>query len=76
MTGRNWDKAASRARVARQGSDAIGRPGTGARKDAADAEIVTRVLRCTCGHRGRVELPAAMLAGKRFKCSRCGRRIG
>ena len=76
MTGRNWDKAASRARVARQGSDAIGRRARGARKEAADAEMVSKVLRCACGHRGRVELPAAMLAGKRFKCSRCGRSIG
>lgn len=71
----NWSGAASRARARRQGTEDLGGSVNAgqARKEAADAEIVTRVLRCACGHRGKVELPAAMLAGKIFKCSACQR---
>lgn len=73
MTGRDWDRARGRSRVARQGAEAVGRPGRDARREADDAELVTRILKCRCGHKGRIELPAAMLAGKRFKCSKCDR---
>ncbi len=73
MTARDWDKARGRSRVARQGAEAVGRAGKGARREADDAEMVTRVLKCACGHRGRIELPTALLAGRRFKCSACGR---
>lgn len=77
MTGRNWDRQRDRSRVARQGAEAIGsrRNGRCAARDADAAEIVTKVLRCRCGHRGRIELPAAMLAGRTFRCTVCGRTI-
>ena len=69
----NWSGAASRARARRHGTEDLGGSidGAKARKEADDAEIVTRVLRCACGHRGKVELPAAMLAGRKFKCRAC-----
>ncbi len=73
MSGRDWDKARSRSRVARQGAEAVGRPGKGAAAEAAAAEMIVKLLRCRCGHRGRVQLPAAMLAGRKFKCRQCGR---
>lgn len=78
MTARNWDKARDRSRIGRQGAESVG---TKVRRrsvaqEAAAAEIVTKILRCQCGHRGKIELPAAMLAGRHFKCTACGRRIG
>lgn len=78
MTARNWGRARDRSRIARQGVETVGRKQRGrtAAREAAAAEIVTKILRCACGHRGKVELPAAMLAGRRFKCTACGRRIG
>lgn len=73
MSKRDWSKAAGRSRVARQGAEAVGRAGKGARREADDAEMVTKILRCVCGHRGKVELPAALLAGRRFRCTSCGK---
>ena len=73
MSGRNWDKARGRSRVARQGAEAVGRPGKGARREADDAEMIVKLLRCRCGHRGKIEMPAAMLAGRKFRCSKCDR---
>lgn len=71
----NWGGAASQARARRHGIEDLGGSidGAKARKEAADAEMVTRVLRCACGHRGKVELPAGILAGRKFKCSACQR---
>lgn len=76
MTRRDWSKNADRQRIARQGAESIGQPRRGARKEAAAAEMVTKILRCPCGHRGKVELPASMLAGRKFRCTKCDRRIG
>lgn len=66
-----WSGAASRAR--RNGTEDLGGSVNAgqARREADDAEIVTRMLRCACGHRGRIELPAAMLVGRKFKCRAC-----
>lgn len=75
-TNLDWEKQRGRDRVARQGGDAISRPRPGAHKAAADAEVITRILKCRCGHRGKIELPMAMLAGKKFRCSKCQRVIG
>ncbi|MCY0094609.1 hypothetical protein [Hoeflea ulvae] len=71
----NWGGAASRARARRHGTEDLGGSvnGAQARKEAVDAEMVTRVLRCACGHRGKVELPAAMLAGRKFRCRACSK---
>lgn len=77
--GRNWDRARDRSRVARQGAEAISSLRRGRRaasREADAAEIITKMLRCPCGHRGKVEMPACMLAGRRFVCSACGRKIG
>ena len=76
----DWHRAAGRSRARRQGTEDAGSAGgrgngTKARREAADAEMITKILRCLCGHRGKVEMPAAMLAGRKFKCSACGRRI-
>lgn len=78
MSGRNWDRARDRSRVARQGAESVATGRRGRRhaaREADAAEIVTKILRCPCGHRGRVELPAAMLAGRKFRCTSCGRSI-
>lgn len=74
---RDWSKATGRDRIARQGAESArtGRAGAGAAREAASAEIVTRVLRCRCGHRGKVELPAELLAGRKFRCSKCRRLL-
>lgn len=76
----DWSGAASRSRARRQGTEAAGGAagrvnGAKAHREAADAAMITKILRCSCGHRGKVEIPAAMLVGRRFKCSACGRRI-
>jgi hypothetical protein len=42
--------------------------------EAASGAPVERVLRCLCGHVGRVSLPPAR-AKRKFVCSKCGRRI-
>lgn len=76
MAKRDWGKSRDRQRIASHGAESIGQPRRGARKEAAAAEMVTKILRCPCGHRGKVELPAELLAGKRFKCTSCGRRMG
>tara|TARA_R110002020_G_scaffold150446_1_gene327151 strand:- start:13340 stop:13576 length:237 start_codon:yes stop_codon:yes gene_type:complete len=77
MSKLNWGGAAAKSRARRHGTENVGGSFNAdqARKEAAEAEIVTRMLRCACGHRGKVELPAAMLAGKNFKCSCCGKVI-
>lgn len=73
MTARDWSRARSRDRVARQGAEALSRPRAGARKEAEAARMITRALRCTCGHRGIVERPSQDLVGRKFKCSMCGK---
>lgn len=37
---------------------------------------IAKIIRCPCGHVGKVRLPADMLAGRKFRCSKCGRKIG
>ncbi|OBQ58041.1 hypothetical protein EFV37_13210 [Mesorhizobium loti] len=76
MTKRDWSRNSDRQRIARQGAESVGKPRAGAHKEADAAEIVTKILRCPCGHRGKVELPLEMLVDRKFKCSRCGRRVG
>lgn len=75
--GRNWSKARLRDQIVRQGAESasVGRPRRGATAEAAAAEIVVKVLRCRCGHRGKVEAPAHMLAGKKFRCNSCQRLL-
>ncbi|RWM28500.1 hypothetical protein [Mesorhizobium sp.] len=75
MTKRNWSRNADRQRISRHGAESVGRPRAGAHREADDAEIVTKILRCTCGHRGKVELPLEMLVDRKFKCSKCGRLV-
>lgn len=42
------------------------------RAEAADAvEKITRIIRCSCGHKASVAVPASW-AGRRFRCSKCG----
>tara|TARA_R110002020_G_scaffold6361_14_gene26904 strand:+ start:141 stop:374 length:234 start_codon:yes stop_codon:yes gene_type:complete len=77
MSKLNWGGAAAKSRARRHGTEDLGGSVNAgqASKEADDAEIVTRVLRCACGHRGKVELPAATLAGRKFKCSACSKVI-
>lgn len=35
--------------------------------------LVTKLIRCTCGHSGRVRIPLARTSGP-FKCVACGKR--
>lgn len=37
---------------------------------------ISKIIRCPCGHVGNVRLPAGMLAGRKFRCTKCGRQIG
>lgn len=42
------------------------------RAEAADAVAkITRIIRCSCGHKASVAVPASW-AGRRFRCSKCG----
>lgn len=77
-SGRNWDRARTRDRIGRQGSESAsaGRPRAGARREADEADMVKRILKCpNCGHRGKIELPASMVENKFFRCTACGVRL-
>lgn len=90
MTKRDWTKDRRRQTMRDRGTEAIDgadipigpparrKPKAELRAELADATSVpiTKILRCPCGHVGNVKLPAGMLAGRRFRCSKCGRKIG
>ncbi|OBZ96740.1 hypothetical protein ADU59_03090 [Pararhizobium polonicum] len=38
----------------------------------SSSTIITKMIECACGHRGRVRIPAVRANG-RFKCVTCGR---
>ncbi|MCZ8158636.1 MAG: hypothetical protein O9256_01930 [Rhizobiaceae bacterium] len=79
----------ARDRMARQGSDSVvdfGLPAgmtppkprkskASLRAEASEAVAsITRLVRCPCGHSGKVAVTPAM-TGRRFRCSKCGEAI-
>lgn len=89
MTGRNFSKMRTRQNIAGRGHEpidggsvAIGAPKARTSKAdlrnqiqglASSSTMITKMIECTCGHRGKVRIPLSRADGP-FRCVKCQTR--
>lgn len=87
MSRRDFLKAAARQNVAARGSEPVDggnllfaaprqrKPKAESRQEASSlmspSSMVTKIIECPCGHKGKVRIPMARVAGP-FRCVICG----
>lgn len=90
MTRRDFSKARARLNVASRGCEAVDggdllfvaprqrKPKIESRREAqslmSPSTLITKMIECACGHRGKVRIPAVRASGP-FRCVVCKRSV-